>query len=79
MTLMTRADFESILPPKDNGKQTPDKSYTNEQKLFLDFLVRKKHLKRPQKLWVLPELLLHCIKFKWHAMLNMTKVELGQL
>lgn len=38
---MTRADFESIFPPKDNGKQNPDKSYTNEPKLFLDFLVRK--------------------------------------
>ena len=27
--IMIFADFESILAPKDNGKQNPEKSYTN--------------------------------------------------
>ena len=27
---MTNADFESILVPENNGKQTPDESYTNK-------------------------------------------------
>ena len=27
---MIYADFESILPPEDNGKQSPNKSYTKK-------------------------------------------------
>ena len=30
LPFMTNADFESILIPENNGKQTPDESYTNK-------------------------------------------------
>ena len=33
---MSYADFESILMPKDNGKQNPDESYANKYQKHVD-------------------------------------------
>ena len=41
---MIYADFESILVPKDNAKQTPDESYTTKYQKHVDTNKYQKHV-----------------------------------